>query len=556
MLRMSGFIVLCLTLITLATSAQTIIPAGSVSGTWTLAGSPYLVEGEIAVEENTSLAIDPGVVVDFQGYYKLVVNGWLVAEGTAEDSIHFTAANPSEGWHGIRFTNAPDSSRLIFCTIQYGCSADSDSVNWGGGIHCVNSNPVIRHCLISGNSAVIGGGICCLNSNPTIENCTIRENWATGVGSVGGGIYCWGSNPNIQQCVITGNFGGAIYTYESPAPNIDQCTITWNTGGVYFNDSDASISNCTIHGNDSGDTGGGITCAWGADAIISNCLITENLSDVVGGGIGCWDSDPIIENCVISGNVTGETGGGGIYFSTDSCPIVVNVIVEGNTGNGATYFHNSPIATITHCDFYNNGGSSFAGNSIPADLGELSAINANGDSCDTFFNIFEDPLFGSEPLSDYHLSPNSPCIDAGNPVSQYNDPEDPVNPGTALWPAQGTIVSDMGIYGGPGAGDWFVGIKKKNPNSSGVPSIFNLQQNYPNPFNPYTTIRFGLPAAAQVNLTVYNILGQQITVLVDGYQQAGYYEVIWNASQLASGVYLYRIKAAEFIAVKRMVLVK
>jgi len=555
MIRLSGLVILCVTLITLPSSAQTVIPAGPVSGTWTLEGSPYLIEGEITIEENTTLVIDPGVVVNFQGYYKLAVNGWLLAEGTEDNSITFTAADANEGWHGIRFTDAPDSSLLIYCTVEYGCAADTDSVDWGGGIHITNSNPVIRYCLLRENTAVIGGAICCLNSNPTIDKCLIAENTATGVGAVGGGIYGWNSSPIIQQCTITGNFGGAIYTYESPEPFIDQCMITWNDGGVYFNDSDAFISNCTIRGNDSGDTGGGITCAWGADAIITNCLINENLSDVVGGGIGCWDSDPIIENCVISGNITGEIGGGGIYFAVDSHPTVVNVIVDGNVGYGAFYFHNSPTATITHCDFDNYEGDCFSGNTIPASLGELVAVNANGDSCDAFFNIFENPSFVYQPLN-YHLEPDSPCIDAGNPESQYNDPEDPVNPGYALLPAQGTVVNDMGSYGGPGAGDWFVGIEPEDPKFRIFPSIFNLQQNYPNPFNPITAISYWLLTVGQVNLTIYDVSGREIATLVDGIKQPGYHEVSFDGSNLASGIYLYRLKAGEFIAARKMVLVK
>jgi parallel beta-helix repeat protein len=537
-------------------NAQTTIPGGNVAGSWTEASSPYLIEGEITVHADSTLNIEPGVEVNFQGHYKFNVNGILEAVGTQSDSILFTTAYPATGWHGIRFNNAPDNSHLIFCIVQYGCAAGSDPEDWGGGIYSYNSNPIISHCLINGNSAVVGGGICCWYSNPTIENCTISENSATGVGAVAGGIYCWESNPTINQCVITGNFGGGIYSYESANPIINQCTITWNAGGIYCNDSSPTISNCTISGNSGGDAGGGITCAWGANPIISNCIISGNVSENVGGGIGCWDSDPTIENCTISGNSTGSIGGGGIYSGYDSCPTIVNVIVEGNTGNGGILFNFSPNATITYCDFYNNEGGSFTGNTIPAYLGEIVAINTNGDSCDTFFNIFENPLFVSGSLSDYHLSPNSPCIDAGNPVSQYNDPEDPVTPGYALWPAQGTILSDMGIYGGPGARDWVVGIKKENPSSRSVPSIFNLQQNYPNPFNPTTTIRFGLPQPEHVILTIHNILGQEVDRLVDGFREAGYHEVKFDASDFTTGVYFCKIQTNEFTAVNKMLLVK
>ncbi|TKJ37229.1 hypothetical protein CEE37_14040 [candidate division LCP-89 bacterium B3_LCP] len=97
-----------------------------------------------------------------------------------------------------------------------------------------------------------------------------------------------------------------------------------------------------------------------------------------------------------------------------------------------------------------------------------------------------------------------------------------------------------------------------NPNNteSIIPTEYSLDQNYPNPFNPYTTISFGLPKAGQVELTLYNILGQQVTRLIDGYRNAGYHEVTWDASTLASGIYFYRIEAGDFVSVGKMVLMK
>ena len=94
------------------------------------------------------------------------------------------------------------------------------------------------------------------------------------------------------------------------------------------------------------------------------------------------------------------------------------------------------------------------------------------------------------------------------------------------------------------------------PSSDARPGDFILHQNYPNPFNPTTTIRYELACSGLVRLTVYNVLGQQILMLVDSRQAAGVHQVIFNASQLTSGVYFYRLRAGNKTLVKEMLLIK
>ena len=95
----------------------------------------------------------------------------------------------------------------------------------------------------------------------------------------------------------------------------------------------------------------------------------------------------------------------------------------------------------------------------------------------------------------------------------------------------------------------------------GIPKDFALGQNYPNPFNPTTTIRYQLPQARHVSINVYNLLGQMVTTLVDESQKAGYKAVVWDGTnnsghRVSSGLYIYRMKAGEFIDVKRMLFLK
>jgi hypothetical protein len=96
-----------------------------------------------------------------------------------------------------------------------------------------------------------------------------------------------------------------------------------------------------------------------------------------------------------------------------------------------------------------------------------------------------------------------------------------------------------------------------NKPSTKLPEEFGLDQNCPNPFNPVTTINYQLPINSEVDLSVYNILGQKVATLVSKKQPAGQYEVQWDANGFASGVYLYRLETDNgFIETKKLVLLK
>lgn len=89
-----------------------------------------------------------------------------------------------------------------------------------------------------------------------------------------------------------------------------------------------------------------------------------------------------------------------------------------------------------------------------------------------------------------------------------------------------------------------------------IPTTISLSQNYPNPFNPSTSIKFELPEATNINLSVYNIMGQQVTVLSQGVYSAGSYQVQFNANNLSTGIYFYRLHAGEQVVTKKMMLLK
>ncbi len=122
-------------------------------------------------------------------------------------------------------------------------------------------------------------------------------------------------------------------------------------------------------------------------------------------------------------------------------------------------------------------------------------------------------------------------------------------PFSKLATGDGAMVGDWDNYGESFA-DWLT------PVACAVPECYSLNQNHPNPFNPITTISFGLPQASYMTLAVYDLMGRQVEVLVNGYHEAGLHETTFDAGKLASGIYVYRLTAGDFSVVKKMVMMK
>ena len=101
-------------------------------------------------------------------------------------------------------------------------------------------------------------------------------------------------------------------------------------------------------------------------------------------------------------------------------------------------------------------------------------------------------------------------------------------------------------------GEPIVGVKE-TPNK---PAQFSLHQNYPNPFNPVTRIQYFLPVSTDVSLRVYDILGREVGILVDGFVEAEVHETVLNGKELSSGVYFYRLEARGFVKSKKLLLMK
>lgn len=222
----------------------------------------------------------------------------------------------------------------------------------------------------------------------------------------------------------------------------------------------------------------------------------------------------------------------------------------------STLYMVSLAGPFTPTDWTSLSAFSFFG---PGALMDIKNTDLNGDGKNKFiFNVVSYPSFKSfyiivnsdgevvDTLSGPYKNCYALAADLNNDghdellVTQFV-PEVQFAPDTAMVPRAWVFE-----YGG------VTGIKE-NPK---VVSNYKLEQNYPNPFNPSTTINFQIPSASKVSLKVYDVLGREVETLVNENKQAGKYSINFNADKLASGVYLYKLQAGNYIDSKKMILIK
>jgi parallel beta-helix repeat protein len=374
---------------------QTYITGGDVSGTWSSAGSPYYIQGEITIPNSETLTIEPGVNVVFLGHYKLNVQGRLLAVGTQQDSISFTADSIEIGWHGIRFMNTPntnDTSKMVYCSFKYGKANTGNGYDRSGGAIMINGfdKVLVSNCLFDSNLQIGGGwdpieagpAIYFIYSSPIITNSTFSNN----IGDKGAAISCLTSqNAIISNNVFSNNWGGLvgpIIIRESGTPII--------SGNIIFD-------------NYAGYMGGGIAIEMGSTPRIENNIIFHNWAPDAG-GIICWiDVNAIIINNTIAYNVASYSGGG-IRCDYNSDAILLNNIIYGNSASvgSQVYIYDDNSDPNFFFSDIQGGKEGFGGSGAGSNY---SGLYEN--------NIDADPLFVNVTSDDFRLTDYSPCIGTG-----------------------------------------------------------------------------------------------------------------------------------------------
>ncbi len=421
--------------------------------------------------------------------------------------------------------------------IQNNLISDNSSNHYGGGICCkYDANPVIKENNIIGNSAMWGSAIeCTNNSNPDITNNIIADH------SVIYTIQLISCSPLLRNNTFYNNSSGAVLQCSNSDAIIINNLMVSNMGTAIS----SSASNLTITNNDffnhqgdlfSGDMPSGIGVLAQTNANGDSCDAYANifldplLADATNGDFQItWANWPVWDS----------TRSPAIDAGDPTKPLDPDYTIS---DMGALYF-NQMHPFISASDSLLDFGKVIIGES--ADL-SLTLLNSGMDTLEII------AISHSQSVFSHNWSPGSSQILPGDSLVIT----------ITFTPADTNLVLDtLRIENNDrplevrlsGRGEAAVGITN---DAEELPKVYALYPAYPNPFNPSTTIEFDLPKYSLVELKVYNILGEEVSTLISKEMVAGRYKYIWNAGNLASGIYLYRLSADQYSKVRKIILVR
>jgi hypothetical protein len=474
---------------------------------------------------------DPQFVNADEGDYHLTEDSPCIDAGDPDSPLDPDGTRADMG--AYYFHQRRDPGRLLvpqdYETIQEAIDAsiDGDTVLVSPGTYAENINFNGKNIIVASllltteNEAYIDSTIIDGDSSGTVVTFENEESEdAELVGFIitngycddGGGIRCINSSPTVSFCKIESSF------------------VEVSGGGIYISgECSPAFMRCEIINNESMETGGGISVSGNATPSFRHCLMVGNVTQEDGHTAVCSNGCSVkFINCTIAYNGVWWEHEHGSIFCVGAEVILINTISFEN------------IIWEIHFSQWGDSSKAIISHS---NIDGVSTHN-NGSVQWLEGNIDEDPQFADPDNADYHLTENSPCIDAG----------------TAFFVWEGdTLVnmSDDEYFGeAPDMGAYESEYSGVSENESALPTVFKLYQNYPNPFNPTTSLRFDLPVSGNISLKIFDIVGREITVIAEGLFKAGSYTAIWDAQNLPSGIYLARLETANVTRVVKLMLIR
>ena len=513
----------------------------------------YTLSGMVFVDSLATLTIEAGTLIKAEDGQDTEASGLVVtrdgkifAEGTADRPIIFTSVNDDLNgnlayddrgeWAGVVLLGRSVTNNSEVKSVEGVNEIDPVRARYGSETPDANhSNGVFRYVSIRHTGINVGS-----STGNEIQGLTCG---AVGAGTVIEYVESYASGDDGFEF-----FGGTVNTKYLVSAFCSDDAFDWDQG---FN---------------------GKHQFWFAIQAPDAAGRIAEMDGAGGNDQGTPYATPMLSNVTFIGpgvasNPTGD-GGQALYFRDNTGGFYYNSIITDFNG-----FEGGLGVTIEDVD---NSGDKVEDSRKRLEAGDLGLMNNiwYGFAAGNTINEFSDQDFVQTYLSDAGngnrvLEPMlrgvSRTTDAGL------DPR-PASGSPALSGALDTgddyfvKTSYVGAFGG---NNWLLGWTALNQLgyvddvtsveievTNEVPSNYELTQNYPNPFNPSTTISFAIPQTSEVQLNIYNILGQEVASLVNKEMSAGKYSVNWDASNLSSGMYIYRLQAGSKVFTNRMILMK
>jgi hypothetical protein len=462
-------------------------------GSVTFSSGSYYFNDTLSISQSDTLKILINALIKIAPVGVFNVFGTLFVN--PPDSVKFTSADTTQKFYEMRLEDFSDASIMKKMIFEY-------SFN---GIRLLDTNPLIDSCTIryncSGNTSTTAPAINLFRSNAVISNCRIHRNYKV---AIGGGANISNAPQILYNEIFENNISNTNASQINLGASGTGTTLIKGNiiRGLYIN------------------AGGIATLPIGnLNIVIENNIIKHNRY-----GIALQNANT---NAVIRGNIIDSNniqglpllGGSGINFYGNSTltAIVARNIIRGNLWGITIQLTAKPnLGNIFNADTSDDGYNFIYNNS----------------NSDTIYDLYNNTPDSIKAENNFWGTGNLSIIEQ----HIFHKPDNP---------ALG-FVDYIPIYIPVSTG--------KNGNE--VPSGYKLYDVYPNPFNPLAVIKFELPEDVRISLKIYDVLGNEISILYSGFKKAGKHEIVFNASNFASGVYYVRFETGETVISKKMVLVK
>ena len=510
--------------------------------TWEKEDYPYYLDGTVTIGSKVTLTIEAGVVVKSSGS-GIGVHGILDVQGTASQNVVFTSLKDDSDGND---TNG-DSDASI--------PREGDS----GGISIYNSENILDHCTIR-----YGSG-----------------SWHDGTRWISGAVYIHQSSPTIDQCTIT-NSGYAVVAYGPSQPIVTNSNIFENSDGIDSrNDASVSATNVwwgdatgPVHSTNSEGRGDSVSDNVTFDPWLTAPFVPDisgpptsggsgGLGDVsMNGVIRPYDASLILQHTVGRISLTtdqlsvADVNGDNATNESDATDILRFSVglLSSFSGASKVVVGAAPVLEIREPERLEDGTLSV---SFELTAQELASgyVGLRYDSL--YLLSLSTEGLPPETILASHQEDGHLRFAFSTPTSSTRNVTITLVFDPTRQNQESLVELDRVRINGVTLDDLGHGIQLQRP----LPEQFALYQNYPNPFNPQTTISYDLPEDVHVSVVIYDMIGQVVRDLVESSQEAGEYQITWNATDnagesVASGLYFAKVIAGDHTATRKMLLLR